>query len=98
MMQVFANVWLAAPQAQASLRKLLATWSNIFPDAVLAAVAGHIGGPAVSVLGPDPISVACSSTLVSSAWLLWSESGSQECRQGYVPTACHCASGSGVMR
>ncbi|CAK0785565.1 hypothetical protein CVIRNUC_008775 [Coccomyxa viridis] len=46
MPQVFANVWSAAPQAQASLRKLLATWTNIFPEAVLAAVASHIGGPA----------------------------------------------------
>lgn len=52
MMQVFANVWSAAPQAQASLRKLLATWTNIFPEAVLATVAGHVGGPAVSFLPP----------------------------------------------
>ena len=50
MLQVFANAWMTAPQAQASLRKLLATWTSIFPEAVLAAVAGHIGSPAVSVL------------------------------------------------
>ena len=55
MMQVFANVWLAAPHAQASLRKLLATWTNIFPETVLAAVASHVGGPAVSVLPPSPL-------------------------------------------
>ena len=78
MMQVFANVWSAAPQAQASLRKLLATWASIFPEAVLTAVASHIGGSAVSVLHKPPFG-AC--TLVSSAWLLWPKSGNLEFRQ-----------------
>ncbi len=86
MMQVFANVWSAAPQAQASLRKLLATWTNIFPEAVLAAVASHIGGPAVSVL-PQPPLGAC--TLVLSAWLPWPKSEILDFRQRCVPTACH---------
>ncbi len=46
-LQVFANVWLAAPQAQASLRKVLNTWTGIFPDAMLAAVSARIRGPMV---------------------------------------------------
>ena len=48
-MQVFRNVWLAAPQAQGSLRKVLNTWKGIFPEAMLAAVARHIGSPAVGI-------------------------------------------------
>ncbi|CAL5224399.1 g7081 [Coccomyxa viridis] len=48
MPEVFLNVWLAAPQAQGSLRKVLRTWNGIFPDAVLATVARQIGSPVVS--------------------------------------------------
>ena len=46
-MQVFLNVWLAAPQAQGSLRKVLRTWNGIFPEAMLATVARQIGSPPV---------------------------------------------------
>ena len=59
MMQVFANVWSAAPQAQASLRKLLATWASIFPEAVLTAVASHIGGSALSSECSAPTPFGC---------------------------------------
>ena len=78
MMQVFADVWSAAPQAQASLRKLLATWTNIFPEAVLAAVTSHIGGLAVSVRPQSPLGAR---TLVLSAWLLWPKCENLDFRQ-----------------
>ena len=49
-MQVFLNVWMAAPQAQGSLRKVLNTWVGIFPEAMLAAVARQMGSPVVSIM------------------------------------------------
>ncbi len=52
--QVFLNVWLAAPQAQGSLRKVLRTWTGIFPEATLATVARQIGSPVVGVLTSLP--------------------------------------------
>ena len=54
-LQVFANVWMAAPQAQASLRKVLNTWNGIFPEAMLAAVSARISSPGVSLAVPMTI-------------------------------------------
>ena len=61
-LQVFANVWMAAPQAQASLRKVLNTWNGIFPDVMLAAVSERISSPLVRLTlttdMPEPASTA----------------------------------------
>lgn len=43
------NVWMAVPLAQGSLRKVLNTWKDIFPDAMLAAVSRQIGIPVVGI-------------------------------------------------
>ena len=62
-MQVFLNVWLAAPQAQGSLRKVLNTWKDIFPEAMLAAVARQIGSPAVGI---PPLHMSLSEMILAS--------------------------------